>query len=151
MALRYDLDILGDEKLLDDIEALRERASDLKPAFWQVLRRVIVPRYRARFQGGGWEPLDLEYRAWKSKQGLDPKIGRATGALEAALTAMNRVPGRTQTVGKQRVRVGVGKRLAYAGWFDAKRTLFGWEPEDEREALRILDRFLFGRVGGGMI
>ena len=43
MALRYDVDILGDEKLVDEIEALRERGSDLKPAFWAVLRKVIVP------------------------------------------------------------------------------------------------------------
>ena len=143
----FHIDLLGDERVRRDLDALGDRAKDMKPAFWLILRGVIVPRYKARFTGTGWKPLTPGYREQKSKQGLDPRIGRATGALEAALTAMNRATGRTQSVGKTSVRVGVGKKLFYARFFNAERKLFGWEPADERVALKILNGFLFGGRG----
>lgn len=142
--MQYQIDILGDEKLRDELDEYQERARDMKPAMRAVLRFVIVPRYKARFSGAGWKGLTPDYRDRKSKQGLSPKVGRATGALEDALTAFGKTPGRTQSIAKTGVRVGVGKKLFYARFFNAERELFGWEPEDERHAIRLLDRYLFG-------
>lgn len=142
--MRFDIDILGDEDLREELDDLGERAKDMKPAMRAVMRFVIVPRYKKRFSGSGWKALSPDYREQKSKQGLDPRIGRATGRLEDALTAIGKTPGRTQSIAKTGVRVGVGKKLFYARFFNAERELFGWEPEDEAHALRLLDRYLFG-------
>lgn len=146
--MRYEIDILGGEKLRDELDEFGDKAKDMKPAMRAILRFVIVPRYKARFTGAGWKGLTPDYRERKSKQGLDPRVGRATGAMEDALTAYGKTPGRTQSVAKTGVRVGVGKKLFYARFFNAERTLFGWEPEDEQHALRLIDRYLFG--GGAL-
>lgn len=152
--MRFDVSILGDEALRRDLEQLGDKASDMKPAFWAVLRSVLVPRLRARFSGSGWEPLSESTVEWKNRRNLDPRIMRATGALESALTASGKASGRLQTVGKSTVRVGAGKKLFYARFHQfgtdkmPKRELFGWEQSDRSRALRILDSYLFRGVGG---
>lgn len=147
--MRFQLDVDGDEEARNELNRRAGRAQHMKPALERVLG-VIVARYRRRFQGGEWKPLASATVERKSRQGLDPRVMRASGALERALTAPGRTAGRTQSVGKTQARVGVGKKLFYARFqhFGTEsipaRPLFRWERDDERRALEILDRHLFG-------
>lgn len=148
--MRFDIDIRGDEDLVDELDQLGEKAKDLRPAFNRVLK-IIVARYRRRFGGGGqWAPLSPATVERKSRQGLDPRVMRASGALERALTSPGRTSGRTQSVGKSTVRVGVGKRLFYARFQHfgtdhiPARPLFGWEFADRKAAINVLDDYIFG-------
>lgn len=148
--MRFDIDIRGDEDLREELDDLGDKSKNLKPALNRVMR-IIVARYRRRFSGGGqWQPLSTATVERKSRQGLDPRIMRASGALERALTSPGRTAGRTQSVGKSSVRVGVGKKLFYARFQHfgtdhiPARPLFGWEFEDRKAAINVLDRYLFG-------
>lgn len=145
---RIHIGVVDDEDLRNTLNRLGGRAQHPKPAFEQILK-LIVGRYRRRFAGGEWKPLAPATVERKSRQRLDPRVMRAHGALERALTAPGRAPGRTQSIGKSTVRVGVGKKLFYARFQHfgtdtiPSRPLFVWEREDERSALNILDRYLF--------
>jgi hypothetical protein len=86
-ALDFLIEVKGQTKAANDLLDVGERARQMRPLDSAV--RAIYFRAEAdRFEGRGvkWPPLADSTVERKAREGLDPRILRATGALYASLT-----------------------------------------------------------------
>lgn len=132
------------------LEGIGRRAGDARPAL-EKIRRSFYAAERARFSSDGqgqWQPLTTRYTAVKARKGLDPRILRATGELQRALTtgrgtgAVNEVTSTAATLGTDLPRAvyaqrGSGRRR--------RRVLVITRPRRARWTRIIHDHL----VGGG--
>ena len=91
MGLRLDIQIAGDVQVSRELLRVSDRAGDMRPALRAVIG-VMVEETQEQFatSGGhaskGWQPLAESTARAKARRGLDPRVLRATGALERSLT-----------------------------------------------------------------
>jgi phage gpG-like protein len=90
--MRVDTEVIGDEKVLLDLEKMIERANDARPATKQV-KEILIKSNRENFESAGshigapWAPLTEATKERKAREGLDPRpLHGKTGALAASLT-----------------------------------------------------------------
>lgn len=89
--MRLELDVFGDVQVSREILRYGEHANDARPAFRQMTQMLEQAERRqfdtqGGFASGGWAPLKPETVRAKVRKHQDPRILRATGALEASLT-----------------------------------------------------------------
>lgn len=89
--MRVDTDVIGEEKVLLDLEQMIQRAKDARPATKKV-KEIFIESNRKTFESEGshigapWAPLAEATKERKSREGLDPRpLHGKTGALEASL------------------------------------------------------------------
>lgn len=107
--MRVDTEVIGDEKVLLDLEKMIERANDARPATKKV-KAILVESNKKTFEsegshiGASWAPLAEATKERKSREGLDPRpLHGKTGALAASMT------------GGKGKRTGATKKGARAG------------------------------------
>jgi hypothetical protein len=88
VALRYRLVVDGAREAAKRIDDVGLRARRPEPALRApATARDLMAGERRRFaQARGWRRIGAEWVAEKRRRGLDPRIMRATGKLEDALT-----------------------------------------------------------------
>ena len=104
---------VGTQGFIRRMREFESRAGDMTPAFQEIHRQFLATE-RGIFasQGGGkWSPLTPAYAARKARQGKDPRIERATGALAQALTT-GRGPGAITEISPNAATFGTNLRQA---------------------------------------
>jgi hypothetical protein len=94
LGIRVDMPGGGTRSFVRRVDGIGRRAGDASPA-WERIHRSFLAGERARFRSSGagdWAPLTRQYLSAKTSTGRDPRVMRATGALERALTT-GRGPG----------------------------------------------------------
>lgn len=150
--MRLELDVFGDTQLSRDLLRFGERAADASPAFRQIaddLRDIERRQFASEggFASAGWDPLAPSTIARKALLGLDPRILRATGALEASLT--NRGDdAHVEMIGTQELIFGTD--VDYAKFHQKgtsrmpRRRPIELRETDRRDIVRTLQRHLVG-------
>lgn len=84
--MRISLDVTGEDVAARHLEGLAQRAEDARP-FFERVSNILLSEERALWRTQpGWVPLDPDTVRRKAREGVSPRILRATGALERALT-----------------------------------------------------------------
>lgn len=149
-----EYEVLGTKAAGERITLIGANAQDLKPAF-ALIRELIIEGHKRQFESQGsflgtpWPPLAPSTQARKAREGLSSDPLEATEALRTALFGGT---GRSTSVTRSAVRVGVGKRVFY-GLFAGKGTKYqparpitGMSATEGQEALDILERFVMRGV-----
>lgn len=89
--MNLDLDVSGDERALRRLLRIAHGAESPRP-FMDRVARLFLRETKGRWAASPWAPLDPDTVRRKARQGQDPRVLRATGALERALTVW-RAPG----------------------------------------------------------
>jgi hypothetical protein len=148
-------EIVGNKSVGDRITLVGRRASDLKPVMAE-LRKLIIEGHKAQFEDHGqklgtpWPPLSQQTVARKEREGLPDEPLVATRALQTALAGG---AGRSTTVTRSMVRVGVSRSRLFYAIFAAKgrtqgrgrepaRPITGMNVAEGEEALSMIQRFV---------
>lgn len=107
--MRVDTEVIGEEKVLLDLEQMIARAKDARPATKKV-KAIFIESNKKTFESEGshigapWAPLAEATKERKSREGLDPRpLHGKTGDLASSLT------------GGKGKRTGATKTAARAG------------------------------------
>lgn len=107
--MRVDTEVIGEEKVLLDLEKMIQRANDARPATKKV-RDTLVASNKKTFESEGshigapWAPLAEATKERKSREGIDPRpLHGKTGDLAASLTGGK---GRKTSATKKGARAG---------------------------------------------
>lgn len=126
----------------------------MKPAF-AAIRSLIIEGHKRQFDSKGsflgtpWPPLAQATIDHKLAKGESANPLEATEALKTALSGGT---GRSTSVTKSGVRVGVGKKVWYALFagkgtkHEPARPITGMSLSGSEEALNILERFVMHGV-----
>jgi hypothetical protein len=109
--VRVDTEVLGEDKVLLDLEAMISRAKDARPATRKV-KEIFIKSNKATFDSEGshigapWAPLAEATLERKSREGIDPRpLHGKTGALGASVTGGR---GKRTSATKTGARAGSG-------------------------------------------
>lgn len=90
MPVRLTFAVFGDTQIDRTLEAIDDRADDLRPAFEHLRARFLrVEQRQFASQGrysGGWPPLSPKYATWKARHYPGKTILRRTDELFRSLT-----------------------------------------------------------------
>lgn len=163
----FTLDIMekGSGKAAGRLDRLADHAEH-SAAFFQMVGDLLIEQSRRRWRnnGPGWKGLADSTKARKRRQGLDPRVMRATGALERALTVWG-APGQKWEHGDGKAEFGIyvgGAKggtafrvadvyygaFAQAGKGEAQRVIVRATPATRKRVLETLSDYLLGMEGG---
>lgn len=127
-----------------NLAELGVRARDVRPVGRRV-GKVVADSNERRFQGAGrWKKLDADTAERKSREGLDPRILRSSGALHRQLTS-------TKPREESPDQLVYGTDLFYARFADKgtknepKRKLISLRAAERAEITDIIGRFVVQR------
>ena len=83
--MRVSVDVTGERLAAGHVRDVGNAAGNPAP-FFRAVARMLMRATRDRFTREAWVPLDADTVRHKAKAGQDPRILRATGRLEHALT-----------------------------------------------------------------
>ncbi len=114
--MRVDTEVIGEEKVLLDLEQMIARAKDARPATKKV-KQIFIDSNKKTFEsegghiGASWAPLAEATKERKSREGLDPRpLHGKTGDLGASLTG-----GKGKRTGATKTGARAGSKVWYAG------------------------------------
>lgn len=84
--MKISIEVRGDRSTVVQLRRFAENASDARPFFRHVGELLLEQSRRQWRSQSGWAPLDRDTIRRKLREGQSPRILRATGALERALT-----------------------------------------------------------------
>lgn len=100
----FEFDVQGADRAALHLHDLGERSADVRPPADRI-RDLYMRSNARRFSSSPWHPLAASTSARKARQGLDPRIERATGALHRALTSAH-APGQVDERKPDELRFG---------------------------------------------
>jgi phage gpG-like protein len=154
--MKLVIDTLGEQAVARDLLRFGQNAADVRPAMAQVLdllRNVERRQFDSEgaYGSGGWAPLAASTIDQKRRQGLDPRILRATGRMRDSLTE----PGHPDQIAIARhdgLDFGTTDEKAARHQHGTarmpQRRVVQLPESDRREVVRILQRHVVsGRAG----
>lgn len=144
--MRFDLDIKGDQKVVDNLDDLAHRASNLKPVF-EAVANIFAAGIKHTWATKGayidkpWPQLAAATVERKAREGKSPEMLRATGVLQRSV--LDNIYTRIATT---QVRVGVQGSDQYRARFHQggtsqgmpARPLVGIAKQDRKEIFRLV-------------
>jgi phage gpG-like protein len=113
--MRADTEVIGDEKVLLDLEKMIQRAEDARPATRKV-REIFLKSNKETFESEGghigapWAPLAQATLDRKSREGIDPRpLHGKTGALGASMEG-----GKGKRTGATKTSARAGSSIWYS-------------------------------------
>jgi hypothetical protein len=157
----FGITTTGQNKAANVLNSIGGRGADARPA-WPAIFTLFTGYEKERFDalGPGWPPLAEATKESKARKGHDPRLMRATGALEKSLVA-DRARGGIRK--KSRYQLTFGSKVFYARFHQTgrgtpKRVLVEVTPELSRDVTHALERFVVKgdlpdrlKPGGGSI
>lgn len=157
MSLRFDLRV-DDSGASDRFDLMSERARNPRPVLLDVLDLLHQGEKRRFNSSAGWEGLSAATRARdqrkdkRYKSGRDPRLMRASGALERALTIKGEDPS-ISDVGKDTLRFGIkgGRTPVYYGRFHdlgdgvPRRQVLVFSSVTRKRTSRVVTDYFAGR------
>ena len=153
MALRFQIEILGEQQLDRILSRVIAGVRDLRPV-WKDVADDFLEMEREQFASegrsgsGGWAPLSPRYAALKAQRYPGRGILVRTGALRGSLTATGGRHIRKLTANSLRL----GTSVPYAGFHQRgtrrmlQRKVVELSEEDRRRWTRFSQRFLVKRM-----
>lgn len=147
--MKLDVEIRGEKDAGRKLDALGERATDASDAFHKILDKLIEGEKSLFRRSGGkkWAPLARSTTYTKKSRGQDPRMMRASGALERSLTQIG-APHQIKDINGESLTFGTS--LFYAHFHqkprrnEPKREVLQFRPIDKRHAREVLLDHLLG-------
>lgn len=156
-----EFEVRGNRQAAIRFRVMADKALDAKPVM-AVIRELIIRGHREQFDthggflGDEWPPLADATIARKQREGLPEEPLVATGALGTALAGG---AGKSTTVTRAMVRVGLNKRTLWYAIFAASgaseqgrrgseppRPITGMNVDEGEEAISMIQKFVTGEA-----
>lgn len=142
--MSISLQVKGAVEAAREYRAKAQRANDVRPAMERIKDFWLLSEQRQFDSGKGWPDIKPVSREWKMKRGLDPRVMRATGALERVLTQPNQ-QGRGQIANTfaTGMTVGIGPAFGkYPFILAHKWPLVGFDSKAQADATELMGRWI---------
>lgn len=140
--MSISIQVKGAVEAARDYHAKAKRAGDVRPAMERIKDFWLQSEQRQFSSGKGWPDIKPVSREWKMKRGLDPRVMRATGALERTLTRPNQ-PGQIANTFSTGMVVGIAPAFGkYPFILAHKWPLVGFDDKAQSDATELLGRWL---------
>lgn len=140
--MSLSLQVKGATEAARGYHAKAKRANDVRPAMERIKDFWLLSEQRQFDSRKGWPDIKPKSRQWKMERGLDPRVMRATGALERVLTQPNQ-PGQISSTFSTGMVVGVAPAFGkYPFILAHKWPLVGFDSKAQTDATELMGRWL---------
>lgn len=143
------VNVMGEKLVATKMETLGRRRANMEPVMAAVALKIFeiedkIFESQGRRGGGSWKADSPDWLARKIRDGLDPRIGHATGELRDSMTEPD-APGQAVHVGRN--YVSVGSRLPQAAPSQRNRPFANFMRRDAVAIREIVRKGMFAAWG----